>query len=245
MGPCVRRDDDRACMSITASQIAASCRRSTCRPAQSRSAASPRVPQSPCSLISNLLSRVQSSFAPPQFSGLSLMLDGAVLAVDGFGEAEDLLRLAGHIGMQALAGIDAVPAAAGHGLAVVGGDRGHDLVRRVVAPGQPGGGRLLHRLDHGGEEILRLHDVGGEPAALQERRQRGLRLRPVDAVDRGGVIARDHQQPLDAGEPRLLVVILGVLGEIGDQVAVVGPRRRDLGERRRRLVRRGTGARRR
>src|ERR1700722_12221580 len=35
-------------------------------------AARPRVPQSPCSLISNLLSRVQSWVAPPQFSGLSL-----------------------------------------------------------------------------------------------------------------------------------------------------------------------------
>ena len=61
-----------------------------------------------------------------------------------------------------------------------------------------------------------------KPAAFQERRQRGLRLRAVDAVDRGGVIARDHQQPLDAGEPRLLVVIFAVLGEIGDQIAVVG-----------------------
>src|SRR5712671_3819632 len=34
--------------------------------------ASPRLPQSPCSLISNLLSRVQSSLPPPQFNGLSL-----------------------------------------------------------------------------------------------------------------------------------------------------------------------------
>src|SRR5437870_4494253 len=35
-------------------------------------AESPRVPQSPCSLISNLLSRVQSCVVPPQFSALSL-----------------------------------------------------------------------------------------------------------------------------------------------------------------------------
>src|SRR6202162_3674582 len=34
----------------------------------------PRVPQSPCSLVSNLLSRVQSEVVPPQFSGLSLSL---------------------------------------------------------------------------------------------------------------------------------------------------------------------------
>src|SRR3977135_1471555 len=37
-------------------------------------AARPRVPQSPCSLISNLLSRVQSWVVPPQFSALSLNL---------------------------------------------------------------------------------------------------------------------------------------------------------------------------
>src|SRR6185295_2974803 len=36
--------------------------------------ARPRVPQSPCSDISNLLSRVQSSFGPPQFNGLSRYL---------------------------------------------------------------------------------------------------------------------------------------------------------------------------
>src|SRR5207248_6046621 len=36
--------------------------------------AKPRLVQSPCSLVSNLLSRVQSWVAPPQFSGLSLSL---------------------------------------------------------------------------------------------------------------------------------------------------------------------------
>src|SRR3981081_2577853 len=34
----------------------------------------PRVPQSPCSVISNLLSRVHSRAAPPQFKALSLNL---------------------------------------------------------------------------------------------------------------------------------------------------------------------------
>src|SRR6202012_3151089 len=34
--------------------------------------ARPRVPQSPCSLTSNLLSRVQSGVSPPQFNGLFL-----------------------------------------------------------------------------------------------------------------------------------------------------------------------------
>jgi len=40
----------------------------------------PRLPQSPCSLISNLLSRVQSWVAPPQFSGLSLNLSARLSA---------------------------------------------------------------------------------------------------------------------------------------------------------------------
>ena len=105
------------------------------------------------------LARAQLFRAAP-VQRLVLEPDGAVLGIDGLGETEDLLRLAGHVRVQAFAGIDAVPAAAGHGLAVVGGNRRHDLVRGVVAPGQPGGRRLLHRFDHGGEEILRLHDVG-------------------------------------------------------------------------------------
>src|ERR1700674_3645243 len=36
--------------------------------------AKPRLPQSPCSLVSNLLSRVQSWVVPPQFNGWSLSL---------------------------------------------------------------------------------------------------------------------------------------------------------------------------
>src|SRR4051794_5691828 len=49
---------------------------------------------------------------------LVFQLDGAVLVVDRLGKAEDLLRLAGDVGMQAFAGIDTIPAAADHGLAV-------------------------------------------------------------------------------------------------------------------------------
>ena len=56
-----------------------------------------------------------------------------------------------------------------------------------------------------------------------------------DAVDRRGIIARDHQQPLNAGEPCLLVVILAVLGKVGHQIAVIGLRRAYLRERRGRL----------
>src|SRR3954449_3261675 len=42
--------------------------------------ARPRPPQSPCSETSNLLSRVHSSFGPPQFSGLSLSLTARLSA---------------------------------------------------------------------------------------------------------------------------------------------------------------------
>src|SRR5436305_7111114 len=45
--------------------------------------------------------------------------DGAALAVDGFGKAENLFWLPGDIGMQAFARIDAVPAAADHRLAAI------------------------------------------------------------------------------------------------------------------------------
>ncbi len=137
--------------------------------------------------------------------------------------------------MQAFAGFDAIPAAAGHALAVVGRHRRHDPVRGVVAPGKPRRGRRLHRLDQPGEEIRLLHRVRIETAALQERIECGLRLRSVGAVDRGSIVAGDDQQPLDAGKPRLFVVILGVLGEIGDEMAVVALRRMNLRERRGRL----------
>src|ERR1700758_2232784 len=56
--------------------------------------------------------------APVQ--GLVLELDGAVVGIDRFGKAVDLLRLPGDVRVQALAGIDAIPAAADHALAVVG-----------------------------------------------------------------------------------------------------------------------------
>lgn len=36
--------------------------------------ANPRVPQSACSLVSNLVSRVQNCLSPPQFSGRSFSL---------------------------------------------------------------------------------------------------------------------------------------------------------------------------
>src|ERR1700692_1408076 len=43
-------------------------------------ATKPRLVQSPCSLVSNLVSRVQSCVPPPQFSGLSLYLTARLSA---------------------------------------------------------------------------------------------------------------------------------------------------------------------
>src|SRR4030081_2141516 len=65
MGPCFRRDDvhgiaNRSVLPLLDMSTEA-------KPVTVR----PRVPQSPCSLISNLLSRVQSGVVPPQFNGLS------------------------------------------------------------------------------------------------------------------------------------------------------------------------------
>src|SRR3979411_87657 len=57
-----------------------------------------------------------------------LELDGAVFAVDGLGETENLPGLANDVRMQAFAGIDPIPAAADHGLAIVGADGGHNLL---------------------------------------------------------------------------------------------------------------------
>src|SRR5579859_4444903 len=66
--------------------------------------------------------------------------------------------------------------------------------------------------------------------ALEERVKRRLGLWSVDAIDRRRIVAADDKQPLDAGEPRLLVVIFAGLGQIGDEIAVIGLGRRDLGE---------------
>src|SRR5258708_2796766 len=76
MVPRVRGDDDRGCCCMSHHGIA---KRSVLPPLDMSTgakpvAAKPRLPHSPCSLVSNLFSRVQSSLVPPQFSGLSLYL---------------------------------------------------------------------------------------------------------------------------------------------------------------------------
>src|SRR3981081_756298 len=70
MGPCFRRDDNRN-NGIANRSVFPPLEIST---AANPVAAKPREPQSPCSLVSNLVSRVHSSLAPLQFSGLSLSL---------------------------------------------------------------------------------------------------------------------------------------------------------------------------
>src|SRR4029079_16095220 len=71
--PGLRRDDDRERLhhGIANRSVLAPPRRAT---AAKPIGLSPRLPQSPCSLISNLLSRVQSCVVPPQFNGRSLTL---------------------------------------------------------------------------------------------------------------------------------------------------------------------------
>ena len=70
-------------------------------------------------------------------------------------------------------------------------------------------------------EELRLRGrVGRQLVVLEEGFERALRLAAVDAVDGAGVIAGDREQPLDAGKPRLRVVVAGVLGELDHQAVV-------------------------
>src|SRR3954451_2596200 len=97
-------------------------------------------------------------------------LKRAVVGIDRFRKTENASGVTNDIGMQAFAGIDPVPAAADHGLAVVRGHRGHDLVRRVIAPGEPGGRRRLDRLDHAREKIRSLHDILRQAPVFQESR---------------------------------------------------------------------------
>src|SRR4029453_17738654 len=75
MGPCFRRDDE---IQGTPKNHGIA-KRSVLPPLDISTtpkpiAARPRVPQSPCLLISNLLSRVQICVVPPQFSGFSFTL---------------------------------------------------------------------------------------------------------------------------------------------------------------------------
>src|ERR1700675_5142769 len=65
-----------------------------------------------------LLINLELAFAGAKLGGAApvqwpvLDLEGAVFGVDRLGERENLLRCAGDIRMQALAGLDAIPAAA-------------------------------------------------------------------------------------------------------------------------------------
>src|SRR3954468_17892017 len=68
MGPGLRRDDDKHHGIANRSVLPPPLMSTAAKPVTAR----PRVPQSPCSLISHLLSRGQSWVAPPQLNGRSL-----------------------------------------------------------------------------------------------------------------------------------------------------------------------------
>ena len=159
------------------------------------------------------------------------VLERQAVGADGLAEAVEPARLAGQVGTQALAGRDAIPAAGHHGALLLDAERRHHDVARLVAPGKARAVRLLRR---GHQQVEEIGAAGGgvfELVVGDELRQRRVGLVAADAVDRVGVIARDRQQPLDAGVARLLVVVFGVLGEIGDQ-ALLGLGRLDGGEAR-------------
>jgi len=114
-----------------------------------------------CSLTSNLLSRVQSWVAPPSFSGLSLNLM-ARLSASTARRTEICLGWPTISGCRHLPGSIRVPAAADHGLAVVGTDGAMILC-----------GVSLHQVSQWRtafeprrswrKEIRRLYDIGVSP----------------------------------------------------------------------------------
>ena len=56
--------------------------------------------------------------------------------------------------------------------------------------------------------------IGCKLSLVQELCDRGLCLGALHAVDRVGVVAGDHQQPLDPGKPCLHVVVVGLFREV-------------------------------
>jgi len=232
MGPCVRRVDKKNHGIAKRSVFPPPVISTAAKPVTAR----PRVLQSPCSLTSNLLSRVQSCVVAAPVQRTILQLDGAVLAVDGFGKAEDLFGLADHVGCRHLPGsmryqprlTTVFPSSVATAAMILCGVSLHQV--SPVADGACTASIMV---------VKKPGDCAASapsPRLFRNAFQRSLGLRAVDAVDRGRVIACDHQQPLNAGEPRLFIVIFGIFGEIGDKVAVVGLRRIDLREWRWRLA---------
>ena len=74
--------------------------------------------------------------------------------------------------------------------------------------------RIARRIQQRVEKSRRRHRVGRQLAVVEKFCQRGLGFRALHAVDRIGVITGDHQKPLDAGEPRLRIVVVGFFGEV-------------------------------
>ena len=182
-----------------------------------------------------LLADLESHFAGAQLrrpapgEHLVAAFDPLAFLVDRLGEAVQPRGLRRQLRLDALAGIDAIPAARRHRALVVDADRRHHGDRRLVAPREADAVRLLHGIEQHLEEGRAVRGIGRQLAILQELVERGGGLLALEPVDRVGVIAGDHQQPLHAGEPRLRGIVVRFLAEIGGQV-LLGLGRLDLGE---------------
>src|SRR5215510_15093297 len=169
-------------------------------------------------------------------------LDHLAVGVDRLGETVEPARLAGHIGFEALARLDAVPAAGEDSALVLDAERRHHGVGGLVAPGEADALSLLHRMHQDVEEGRRPRGIARQAAVLEELRQRGLGLLAFDAVDRVGVVAAEDEKPLDAGQARLLGRVVVFLAEAGGET-LLALGRLHLGETDEPLLRLGAVAR--
>ena len=188
----------------------------------------PLPTQSLWSFSSNLTLRVHRMVSPPQASARSARRERLAVAADRLAEAVEPPRLALHVGPQALAGLDPIPAARRDRALVLDAERRHHRVassrctRRSRAPS----GFCAAAISMS-KKSERPAAVSPSLLSCDELQQRRVGLGAADAVDRGGVVAGDHQQPLDAGVARLVVGVFGLFGEIGGE-ALLGLGRLDL-----------------
>src|SRR5262245_56140463 len=157
------------------------------------------------------LARAQDRAAAPDQRSAGAHDDAAVL-VDCLAVAEETRRLAVNFGLEAFAGLDPIPAAGDDDTAFLGSERGHDRIAGVVAPGELGG--LLNGGHEGIEEAGLSRSLGGKPAVFEKPRDRRISFLAGDAVDRIGVVTGGDQQALDSGKPRLIVAVIGLLGDV-------------------------------
>ena len=138
----------------------------------------------------------------------------APVAVDRFGIAIEPVRFAAQVRPQALPGRHAIPAAGDDLSHLDGAERGHHRIFGIVTPGKAFALRIAGGLQQQVEKILLGRAVRRQLAVGEEFRQRALRLGAVNAVDRVGLVIRDSEQALNAGEPRLRVVVVGFFRQI-------------------------------